>query len=67
MDTTTLGDGLGRRRRRRKTMGAAPAVTLVGRRRRRGGHNKGKVCVRYKHTSGGKRCAKFGSKRRKRR
>lgn len=65
MDTTTLGDGLGRRRRRRH-MGA-PAVTLVGRRRRRGGHNKGKVCVRYKHTSGGKRCAKFGSKRRKRR
>jgi len=33
-------------------------------RRHRRPANKGKKCVRFKRTSGGKRCAKFGGKRR---
>ena len=66
MDTTNLGDGLGRRHRRHrrhKGMGALP--TLVGRKHRGKHRRKGrKICIR---TSGGKKVCGVRWRRRKRR
>lgn len=64
MDTTNLGDALGRRRRRKhKGMGALP--TLVGRRRKgRKGRKGRKICIR---TAGGKKVCGTRWRRRKRR
>jgi len=64
MDTTNLGDALGRRRRRRsKRLGAMP--TLVGRRRKaRKGARKGrKICIRT--AAGKKACGVRWRKRRR--
>jgi len=54
------------RRRRRHSLSAFPVV-LGARRRVRRTSRKGKlVCLRFKRTSGGKRCAKFGPRSAKR-
>lgn len=46
--------GMGRRRRK---LGQLPTLVGLGRRKGKGK----KVCLRYKRTAAGKRCAKFGS------